>query len=69
VGDVLARVGRSGEVLHLSRLEPAEVGALLRDAVPSANQQLAATIYDITQGNPLFVDEMVREVRARGQGE
>jgi hypothetical protein len=69
VGDILTRVGRSGEVLHLSRLGPADVEALLRDAVPGANQSLAATIHDITQGNPLFVDEMVREVRARGQGE
>src|SRR6185369_9709419 len=41
VGDILARVGRSGEVLHLSRLGSAEVEALLRDAVPGADQRLA----------------------------
>ena len=66
VGDALARVGRSGEVLHLSRLAATEVATMVRDAIMGADDRLAETLYDITDGNPLFVDEMVREVRARG---
>lgn len=69
VADVLARVGRSCQVLHLSRLDASEVAALAREAVPGADERLAVSLYEITQGNPLFVNEMVREVRARGQGE
>ncbi len=68
-GDVLSRVGRSGEVLHLSHLAAADVAELVRESIPGAGEQVAATIFDITQGNPLFVDEMVREVRVRGVGE
>jgi hypothetical protein len=66
IGDALARVGRSGEVLQLSRLASSDVAAIVRDALAGADDRLAATLYDITNGNPLFVDEMVREVRARG---
>jgi hypothetical protein len=69
VGDILARVGRSAEVMHLSRLALAEVEALVREALPGADDRLSATLYEITQGNPLFVDEMVRQARVRGRGE
>jgi hypothetical protein len=67
-GDVLARVGRSGRVLRLSALSEADVAAFVRDAIDGADEQLATKIYEITHGNPLFVDEMVRDVRARGVG-
>jgi hypothetical protein len=68
-GDILARVGRSGDVLQLSRLAATDVAVLVRESIPGADEQVAATIFDVTQGNPLFVDEMIREVRARGVGE
>lgn len=67
-GDVLARVGRSGRVLRLAALSEAEVGSVLGDAIEGADAELTATIYEITRGNPLFVDEMVRDVRVRGIG-
>ena len=67
-GDVFARLGRSDRVLPLSALSEAGVAALLRDAIEDADARLAAMIYEITHGNPLFVDEMVRDVRARGIG-
>ena len=67
-GDVLARLGRSGRALRLSALSEAHVAAILGDAIEGADARLAATVYEITHGNPLFVDEMVRDVRARGIG-
>jgi hypothetical protein len=69
VGDVLARVGRAGQVLQLARLTAADVADLVRESLPGAGDDLATAIYEITQGNPLFVGEMVREVGARGAGE
>jgi hypothetical protein len=68
-GDVLARLGRSGRVLRLPALSKAEVAALVSDAIMGAAAELAAKVYEVTHGNPLFVDEMVRDVRARGVGE
>jgi hypothetical protein len=67
-GDVLARLGRSGRVMRLSALSEVDVAALVRSAIEGADAALAAKIYEITHGNPLFVDEMVRDVRARGVG-
>ncbi|HMI85260.1 MAG TPA: AAA family ATPase [Polyangiaceae bacterium] len=66
-GEALLRVGRSGRELRLSALSEAEVGTLLGDAIEGADAKLAATVYAITHGNPLFVDEMVRDVKARGR--
>jgi predicted ATPase len=67
-GDVLSRLGRSGRVFQLSALSEAHVGAILGDAIEGADERLTAKVYEITRGNPLFVDEMVRDVRARGIG-
>jgi predicted ATPase len=68
-GDVLARLERSGRALRLSALSEAHVAAILGDAIEGADPALAATVYEITHGNPLFVDEMVRDLRARGIGQ
>jgi len=67
-GDVLSRLRRYGCVFQLSALSEAHVGAILGDAIEGADKELAAKVYEITHGNPLFVDEMVRDVRARGIG-
>ncbi len=67
-GDVLSRLGRSGRVFQLSALSQAHVGTILSDAIEGADERLTAKVYEITHGNPLFVDEMVRDVRARGIG-
>jgi hypothetical protein len=69
IGDALARVGRTADVLALARLDAPNVAAIVRAELARADEALAAKLYDITHGNPLFVDEMVREVRARGAGE
>jgi hypothetical protein len=65
-GDVLARAGRSGRVLRLSTLSERDVAALVAEAIEGADAELAAKVYEVTHGNPLFVTEMVRDVRARG---
>src|SRR5262249_6146332 len=64
-GDVLARAGRSGRVLRLSTLSERDVAALVSEAIEGADAELAAKVYEVTHGNPLFVTEMVRDVRAR----
>lgn len=66
--DALARTGRSGRVLELGRLREAEVAALVHDAIDDGDDRLAKSVYETTQGNPLFVQEMVQSVRARGTG-
>lgn len=67
-GDVLTRLGRVGRVLHLARLDAGDVATLVREAVESADDRLTARVFEATDGNPLFVEEMVRAVRTRGGG-
>ncbi len=64
--DALARIGRAGRVLQLGRLRQDDVTALVRDAIEDADDGLAASVFATTLGNPLFVDELVRDVRTRG---
>ena len=65
--DSLARLGRTGRVLQLSRLAAGDVAALVRDEIKDADDRLVATVFETTHGNPLFVDEIVRDIRAHGQ--
>lgn len=67
VADSIARLGRTGRVLQLARLGASDVSALVRDGIASADERLVATVFETTQGNPLFVDEIVRDIRAHGQ--
>ncbi len=62
----LARLGRAAHIQLLTRLGRPEVVALVRDAIAGADEILSASVYDTTQGNPLFVAEVIRDVRARG---
>jgi hypothetical protein len=58
VGDVLAKIGREGEVASLARLTPADVAAWVTTVdrpAPSADD-----VFQITEGNPLFVQEVLR---------
>jgi hypothetical protein len=66
--EAVVRLGRSGQVLSLARFGEAEVSLLVREAIESADAQLSEAVYRTTDGNPLFVDEYVRDVRARGGG-
>jgi hypothetical protein len=60
----IARLG-AGHVLALPRFQAAEVSTLVRAAIDGADEQLAEAVYRTTDGNPLFVEEYVRDVRAR----
>ena len=64
--DVLSRIARAATVLHLARFREAEVAAFVKDAMDSADDRTVAMVYDTTQGNPLFVAEVVRQIAAEG---
>ncbi|HUS31963.1 MAG TPA: AAA family ATPase, partial [Kofleriaceae bacterium] len=63
VGDVIARSGRAGTVLALGRLRQQDVAAVVREAVEDADEALIARVFETTSGNPLFVTELVQQVR------
>jgi len=65
--DSLARIGRTGRVLQLRRLAADDVARLVRDGLDGADDLLVASVFETTQGNPLFVDEIVRDIRTHGQ--
>jgi hypothetical protein len=65
VADTLAKIGREGEVLSLARLSRADLAAWVgtREHAPSAEE-----LFHSTEGNPLFVEEMLRiGLRGRAQ--
>jgi hypothetical protein len=61
---MLARVARRGERIALRGLAAAEVDALLRARGVASDPALAARVHARTGGNPLFVVELARELRA-----
>lgn len=61
-GDALARIAREGRYLALGRLAPDEVASWA--AAEGVGD--GAAIFAATEGNPLFVVEMLRLARARG---
>ena len=65
VDDALARLARLGEVVSVSRLAPDAVEQLVRDAVGRPDTGVAKMIMDATEGNPLFVRELLRLIQAR----
>lgn len=62
----LAHASRDAETLRPARLMPEEVTRLVREAVADGVSQLAAEIGATSEGNPLFVLEMLRLWRAKG---
>ena len=68
VMDVLAEVGRDAHHLPLSGLSEAEVGQVIEAiAGRPASAALTRTIRQATEGNPFFVDELVRLLAAEGR--
>jgi hypothetical protein len=59
-GDLLARVGREGTTLSLARLDRASATRLVQERVGAASAELEARVFDRSQGNPLFLGEMLR---------
>jgi hypothetical protein len=65
--DAIVRLGRAGRVLELSRLGVSEVAAIVREGIAAADDRLVTTVFETTHGNPLFVDEVVRDIRVHGE--
>ena len=57
LADALARLGREGEVISLARLGSGDVADWVADRASGAS---ADEIYRVTEGNPLFVEQMLR---------
>ncbi|HKP63811.1 MAG TPA: hypothetical protein VJV78_44055, partial [Polyangiales bacterium] len=62
----LSRLARAGERYPLARLAVDEVACLVRAETGREDQQAARMIHDATEGNPLFVRELLRLIAARG---
>jgi hypothetical protein len=56
---LLAKIGREGEVLALGRLAAKDVEAWLRECLPSATPRQNEVLYQVTEGHPLFITEML----------
>jgi hypothetical protein len=65
---LLRDLGRESERISLSRLSLEEVSAWIAEEDPTASA-LAAPLHRVTEGNPLFVEEVLRVSRARGRAE
>ncbi len=57
LADALAKLGREGEVISLARLGRDDVAAWVAGRAASAS---ADEVYRLTEGNPLFVEEVLR---------
>ncbi len=65
VAELLSRIMREGETLPLRPLSRDEVAEVLRHETGRTADALAATVHDLTEGNPLFVHEMIHALNAR----
>ncbi len=64
LGDALAKLAREGEVMSLARLTREDVAAWL--ASSEAHAPKADDVFRVTEGNPLFVRELLRVGGAAG---
>src|SRR5215213_374818 len=60
VADMLAKITREGLVLALRRLSEAEVATWVRGELADATDDTVRSVYGVTEGNPLFVEEVLR---------
>jgi tetratricopeptide (TPR) repeat protein len=62
VAEALSRIGREGEMTSLRALTREEVAEWVRYEIGHFDVALSATFYDLTQGNPLFLREVLQAV-------
>jgi len=62
----LARLGRHGETLALQRLDVGAVGELVTAALGRADAESTRMIHAASDGNPLFVRELLKLLESRG---
>jgi hypothetical protein len=60
VGAVLAKIAREGELLVPARLTQGDVASWVRTQQPAATDQTIARVHTASEGNPLFVQELLR---------
>ncbi len=58
--ELLSRIGREGTTLSLARLDRAEAARLVQEQVGPVAADVETRVYDRSQGNPLFLQEMMR---------
>jgi AAA ATPase domain len=66
VGEVIAQIGREGTTLALPRLERDKAARFVRERAGDVAPAVRERIVDAAQGNPLFLEEMLRLLAARG---
>jgi hypothetical protein len=64
--ELISRVAREGTTLKLARLDRDAAGALVRGRAGALPADAEARIFDSTQGNPLFLVEMLRLLEDEG---
>jgi tetratricopeptide (TPR) repeat protein len=64
VADVLSRITREGSVLALRPLSGADVAEIVRQDAGRYDASLAAALFDLTEGNPLFLHESLHVIAA-----
>jgi hypothetical protein len=65
-GDLLARVGREGTTLSLARLDRAAAVRFVHEQVGEVGAEVEQRVFDRSQGNPLFLGEMLRLLNEAG---
>jgi len=59
-GELLSRIGREGTTLSVARLDRAAAARLVQEQIGSVAADIETRVYDRSQGNPLFLQEMMR---------
>jgi len=60
VGPVLSKIAREGEVLSLPRMSEEDIARWLVEVGMEPSAQTVADVHRVSEGNPLFVDEVLR---------
>jgi len=66
-GDLLSRIAREGTTLSLPRLDRAASARFVHERVGAVTSEVEARVLDRSQGNPLFLEEMVRLWNEQGE--
>jgi hypothetical protein len=64
LGPLLGKIARESETLALARLGRDDIAAWLDEALPGTGHTDATAVYQLTEGHPLFVTEVLRLGRA-----
>ena len=68
LGKLIGDLIREGQTVSIAGLSQAEVGAFIeRGSAKKADDKLVSDLYHATNGNPLFVDGVVRLLAAEGK--